>query len=106
MSKHTTGNWELIHVLKNVKPCLDQIVSMGQGVLVLQHDGSSEAQANAVLCAASPDLLACTELALHVEEAMLADLIEGGEQEDGMSVQACRKNIAQYKAAIQKARGG
>jgi hypothetical protein len=50
--RHTQGEWELVEITGG-----HQCVSGGIGIMVLKHDGSAEAQANARLMAAAEKLL-------------------------------------------------
>jgi len=57
--KHTPGPWELVEITDRLHQC----VNSGRAAVILQHDGSPEAQANIRLCTASPLLLeACHKL--------------------------------------------
>lgn len=96
-AQHTPGRWErvLIHATDGRQH--EQIVSNGRGVLVIEHDGSPEGEANATLATSAPRLLAAL---VEWDEAMRA-------WERGGNREAPRVRIAHatMRAAIRQARG-
>ena len=94
--RHTAGPWELVKIKGG-----HQCVSKGRGVIVLQHDSSEEAQANARLIAMAPELLEAAERALPWLGKMIAD----GGHLGAVAPSACVKAMEALQAAIAKAEG-
>jgi hypothetical protein len=102
MNKHTPGPWVLTIYERYSKAIIR--TSDGDEVTVVDLQCMPDANADAHLIAAAPDLLA----ALRTAEAALAD-IGDADREPGDDVEWCERRAAEalplVRAAIAKARG-